>query len=168
MITFLTGGARSGKSSLAGSMASQHGEQVRYIATARVDDEEMARRIEEHRLHRPESWVVVEEPIELEAATTAADERETVVIDCVTLWISNLMVERDDAEILERVDDVVDTITRRSASTIVVSNEVGSGLVPMDPVGRRFRDLQGWANQRFAAVADESFLVVAGRLLRLT
>lgn len=149
-------------------MAVQSQNPVRYLATARADDEEMARRIEEHRSNRPEEWVVVEEHIELAEAVTAAHENEAVLIDCVTLWISNLMVERLDAEILAAVDGVIETITARQSPVIVVSNEVGSGLVPMDPVGRRFRDLQGRANQRFAAVADEAFLVVSGRLLRLT
>jgi adenosyl cobinamide kinase/adenosyl cobinamide phosphate guanylyltransferase len=166
-LIFLLGGARSGKSSLAVSMALRHGDRVRFIATARADDEEMARRIESHRRQRPETWAVVEAPIDLEEAISASSETETVLIDCVTLWISNLMVERDDPTILERIEAVADAVGERVAPTIVVSNEVGSGLVPMDPVGRRFRDLQGTANQRFAAAADNAYLVVAGRALRL-
>jgi adenosylcobinamide kinase/adenosylcobinamide-phosphate guanylyltransferase len=168
LITFLTGGARSGKSSVAVSMASRTGGPVRYIATARAEDEEMERRIEEHRRHRPDGWVVVEVPLEMTEAISSATEEETILIDCITLWISNLMLERTDGEILAEVDRLLDMLTARRAATIVVSNEVGSGLVPMDPIGRRFRDIHGRANQRVASVADEAYLVVAGRLLPLT
>lgn len=164
---FLTGGARSGKSSLATSLATRIGAPVSLIATARADDEEMARRIEEHRLRRPQDWTVFEEAIDLVAAVRSAPDRDTVVIDCVTLWISNLMVERNDAEISSTVDSAVDAIEGRSGETIVVSNEVGAGVVPMHALGRRFRDLQGRANQSFASVAERAYLVVAGKTLRL-
>ena len=167
MITFLTGGARSGKSTVAAGLAGRGGGPVRFIATARPDDHEMAQRIEEHRRDRPAAWSVVEEPIDLVRAVETAGDSESVVIDCVTLWISNLMVERDDPTILGMVDAAVAAIVGRTGHTIVVSNEVGSGLVPMDPVGRRFRDLQGRANQRFAGAADVAYMVVSGRLLPL-
>jgi adenosylcobinamide kinase/adenosylcobinamide-phosphate guanylyltransferase len=148
-------------------MAAAHDRPVRFIATARAGDDEMRQRIELHRARRPPSWTVVEEPIELAGAIRDAAAGEVLVIDCVTLWISNLMVERDDPTILELVDDAVDLAAGHPGPAIVVSNEVGSGLVPMDPIGRRFRDLQGWANQRFATAAQSAFLVVAGRALRL-
>lgn len=164
---FLTGGARSGKSTLAVRMASRHEGTVRYIATARPEDEEMERRIESHRRNRPDEWTVVEAPIDLARALQESDSDELVVVDCVTLWISNLMVDYDDAAILEMVDQVVAYLTGRDPAAVVVSNEVGAGLVPMDPVGRRFRDLQGTANQRFASAADEAYLVVAGKTLQL-
>lgn len=165
---FLVGGARSGKSSLATSLATRTGAPVRFIATARADDEEMAGRIDEHRRHRPDGWTVVEAPIDLETALRAASETETVVVDCVTLWISNLMVERDDDTISQLVDSVSTTIRDRGAETIVVSNEVGSGMVPMHPVGRRFRDIQGRANHSFARASDAAYLVVAGKAVRLS
>lgn len=167
MITFLTGGARSGKSALATRIAAESGTPVRLIATARADDDEMALRIEQHRRHRPPTWVLVEAPIGLTEAIDAADGAELVVIDCITLWMSNLMVERDDPTIEAMVGEAVASVAGRTGPTIVVSNEVGSGIVPMSPVSRRFRDLQGRANQQFAAAADQAFLVVAGRLLRL-
>jgi adenosylcobinamide kinase / adenosylcobinamide-phosphate guanylyltransferase len=167
LITFLTGGARSGKSALATRMAMESGSPVRMIATARADDDEMSARIERHRVHRPETWVVVEAPVELVAAIETADESELLLIDCVTLWISNLMVEREDTTIEGMIEEAVAAVSKRAGKTIVVSNEVGSGIVPMSPLGRRFRDLQGRANQRFAATANTAFLVVAGRLLRL-
>lgn len=137
------------------------------VATARADDEEMAGRIEEHRRRRPEDWALIEAPIDLEDALGSAPRGDTVVIDCVTLWISNLMVERDDVMISGMIDSVIAAIEARAGETIVVSNEVGAGVVPMHPVGRRFRDLQGRANQRFAAAAERAYLVVAGRALEL-
>lgn len=166
-MTFLTGGARSGKSTLAVDLARRHSGPVRLIATARADDEEMRARVAAHEKMRPADWTVVEEPIDLTGAISSCAPGETMLVDCVTLWISNLMIERDDAEIFELVEEASAAVAHREGHTIVVSNEVGSGLVPMDPIGRRFRDLQGRANQRFAAVADRAFLVVAGRALRL-
>lgn len=163
----LLGGARSGKSSIAVSMASRMGQPVRFLATARPDDDEMTKRIAHHRARRPESWTVVEAPVGVHDALRGAGDQETVIVDCVTLWISNLMVDHDDERIGTLVDEAVDVCRRHSGQVIVVSNEVGTGLVPMDPVGRRFRDLQGRANQRFADAADVSYLVVAGKALRL-
>ena len=141
---------------------------MRLIATARADDEEMAGRIDEHRRQRPAGWTVVEAPIDLETELRAASEAETVVVDCVTLWISNLMVERDDGTIFGLVDSAITSISERGGETIVISNEVGSGIVPMHPVGRRFRDIQGRANQSFAKAATSAYLVVAGKALRLS
>lgn len=163
----LVGGARSGKSSLAASIASRGGHPVTFIATARADDEEMARRVEDHRRSRPRRWTVVEEPIDVERAITESPEEDTIVFDCVTLWLSNLMVDKNDIEILGMVDAVIALLGRHSGEVVIVSNEVGTGLVPMDPVGRRFRDLHGRVNQRLAVAADSTYLVVAGQALRL-
>jgi adenosyl cobinamide kinase/adenosyl cobinamide phosphate guanylyltransferase len=138
------------------------------IATARADDEEMASRVEEHRRRRPTDWKVVEAPIELETALGSAYGRETVIVDCVTLWISNLMAERDDDTISQLVDAAIASMADRAGETIVVSNEVGAGIVPMHPVGRRFRDVQGRANQSFARAANTAYFVVAGKALRLS
>ena len=165
---FLLGGARSGKSSLATSLAKRIGAPVVLIATARADDEEMASRVEEHRRHRPTDWEVVEAPIDLETALRSASEGDTLVVDCVTLWISNLMAERDDAAISQLVDAAIASIGDRVGETIVVSNEVGAGIVPMHPVGRRFRDVQGRANQSFVRAANIAYFVVAGKALRLS
>jgi adenosylcobinamide kinase/adenosylcobinamide-phosphate guanylyltransferase len=165
-LIFLTGGARSGKSRLAVKMAGLSEKPVRYVATALPSDGEMERRIAEHRQSRPDDWTVVEAPIELAAAVSGAGAEEFLVVDCVTLWISNLMVGHDDDEISARVESVVEGLAGRE-DAVVVSNEVGSGLVPMDPVGRRFRDLQGAANHTFAAAADRTYLVVAGKTMEL-
>ncbi len=163
----LLGGARSGKSSLAVSLASRISQPVCFIATARPDDEEMAERIAHHRRQRPEEWTVIEAPIEVPEALRGASDGETILLDCVTLWISNLMVGDDEDSIRDMVEDALTACRRHRGEVVVVSNEVGMGLVPMAPAGRRFRDLQGWANQRFAAVADIAYLVVAGKTLRL-
>lgn len=163
----LLGGARSGKSSLAVSLASRISQPVCFIATARPDDEEMAARIAHHRRHRPEGWTVIEAPIEVNGALRRAEDGETILFDCVTLWISNLMRGNDDDSIRAVVEEALDACRRHRGEVVVVSNEVGTGLVPMDPLGRRFRDLQGWVNQRLAAVADVAYLVVAGKMLRL-
>lgn len=166
MMIFLTGGARSGKSTLAVDLAKRSGRQVRVIATAEAGDPEMELRIRAHQASRPASWALVEEPIDLAAVLRGSGD-DVVLVDCITLWLANLLAERDDETILALVDEAVAITAGRSSETIVVSNEVGSGLVPMDPIGRRFRDLQGWANQRFARAADMAYLVVAGRSLRL-
>lgn len=163
---FLTGGARSGKSRLAMTMAKASQKPVRYIATATASDDEMEQRIAGHRNSRPGDWTVIEAPIELGEAVSGVQPDEYLILDCVTLWISNLMPDHDDEHIALSVDNVVEMLTGRHA-TVVVSNEVGSGLVPMDPVGRRFRDLQGSANQKFAAAANRSYLVIAGKTLEL-
>ncbi|HEU4319296.1 MAG TPA: bifunctional adenosylcobinamide kinase/adenosylcobinamide-phosphate guanylyltransferase [Acidimicrobiia bacterium] len=164
---FLLGGARSGKSKLAVAIAEKSGQRVRLLATAAAIDEEMERRISSHRANRPSDWVVVEEPIYIARALAEAAPDETVVLDCVTLWISNLMMERNDADIMNMVGEAARIASARISTTVVVSNEVGEGLVPMDPVGRRFRDLQGTANQVFATEAETAYLVVAGRTLEL-
>jgi len=147
-------------------MAARSARPVRYVATAMPSDEEMERRIAAHKQGRPDSWTVVEAPVELAGAVSSADAEEFLVVDCVTLWISNLMVDHDDATIMSRVGEVVRELAARRL-TVVVSNEVGSGLVPMDPIGRRFRDLQGDANQEFAAASARSYLVIAGKTLEL-
>lgn len=164
---FLLGGARSGKSRIAVSLAAGIGGPVTFIATAREEDDEMSRRIEEHRRHRPELWRLLEAPLDLAAAIESASDIDTIVVDCVTLWVSNLMTEHGDEAILSMVESVIATIEGRPGESIVVSNEVGSGLVPMHQVGRRFRDLQGRANQSFARAAHTAYLAVAGRALPL-
>jgi adenosylcobinamide kinase / adenosylcobinamide-phosphate guanylyltransferase len=166
-LILLLGGARSGKSTIAGAIAVRIGAPIWFLATARADDEEMESRIAAHRKDRPDGWTVLEAPVEVGQALGSAPEHVTVIIDCLTLWISNLMVDHTDPTILEMVEDVIALTVKRSAQTIVVSNEVGSGVVPMNPVGRRFRDLQGRANQQFAGAADSAYMVIAGKALRL-
>lgn len=164
---FLIGGARSGKSSHAVDLAQRSKAPVTYLATARPSDDEMLERIRRHQAVRPTDWAVVEEPTRVVDAINDCDPDGTLILDCLTLWISNLLDDLDDDEILSKVGAAAETAAQRPGTTIVVSNEVGSGLVPMHPLGRRFRDIQGFANQAFSKAATEAYLVVAGRGLKL-
>jgi adenosylcobinamide kinase / adenosylcobinamide-phosphate guanylyltransferase len=176
MLTLILGGARSGKSRYAQSLCDRS-EQVVYIATARADevdaDHEMRARVTRHRADRPASWRTVEEPLDLPRAVREAPVEATLLIDCVTLWVSNLMSEHrkqsmaaQEKLILARVDDLI-LASRRAGEIIVVSNEVGGGLTPEHPVGRAFRDLHGFANQRLAQASDKVVFIVAGLPLPL-
>ncbi len=164
---FLLGGARSGKSRLAVDLAHRSGAPVTFLATGQASDDEMETRIRRHRAGRPDDWALVEEPVNLVEAIAGCDPAGTLILDCVTLWISNLLADHTDEEIMSVVGSAAGSAAERLGTTIVVSNEVGTGLVPMDPLGRRFRDLQGFANQVFARASTQAYLVVAGRALEL-
>lgn len=173
-LIFVVGGARSGKSTFAEELARSQGGRVAYIATALVADEEMARRVEKHRERRPDDWETVECTGRLGEALTQAAEHDVIVVDCLTVYIARLLPllgeetadEATEAEAYERMDreldEVVAAVRSGGADVIVVSNEVGSGLVPAYPSGRLFRDMVGRANQRMASEADFAYLVVAG------
>jgi adenosylcobinamide kinase / adenosylcobinamide-phosphate guanylyltransferase len=164
-MTVLLGGAASGKSRTATALAAELGGPVTLIATAEALDEEMAARIERHRRDRPAGWTVVEEPLELVAEVEAA--RGTLIVDCLTLWLSNLLgADVTDDDILTRAEAAAKACAARQEPTVVISNEVGSGIVPMDPVGRRYRDLLGRVNAVFADEAAMVALMVAGRAIR--
>ncbi len=173
MLTLILGGARSGKSRLAQRLAGPAG-RVTYIATAPVsEDPEMAARIERHRADRPSSWRTIEEPLALaEAVECAARDADSILVDCLTLWLSNLFWEHRDAAPRD-VEDAVRTALERIAAAargrqiIVVSNELGCGTVPESAVTRAFRDTQGLLNQWAADAADEVILTVAGLPLHL-
>jgi adenosyl cobinamide kinase/adenosyl cobinamide phosphate guanylyltransferase len=168
-LTFLLGGARSGKTALAVDLARQAGGPVTVIATGEAGDEEMAERIRIHRAERPQGWTTVEEPLELEDAITAVDAAHILVIDCLTLWVSNLLARGDtDSEVEAVSSAAAERASSRTAFTIAISNEVGLGIVPANALARRYRDLLGRVNATWARAADEPGLVVAGRLLRLT
>lgn len=158
------GGARSGKSRHALEQARQAGTSVAFLATARALDGDMATRIGRHRAERPARWTTIEEPHEVPVACRrAARSHDLVVVDCVTVWVSNLMDHGDDdALVLAAVDDLAKLLRERLVSVILVSNEVGEGVHPPTELGRRFRDLLGLANQRLAAAADRVTLMVAG------
>ncbi len=163
------GGARSGKSALAQRLAVASGGPVTALVTAEPIDEEMASRIDNHRRDRPAGWHTVEAPYDLPEALSRVDDAEIALVDCATVWLSNLLVRGDDDSSVdaatERLVDVV--MERRNAPTVVVSNEVGYGLVPPDPLSRRFRDAQGRANQRLTGAVDRALFVVAGMLVPL-
>jgi adenosyl cobinamide kinase/adenosyl cobinamide phosphate guanylyltransferase len=162
-LTFLLGGARSGKSTLAVELATQAGGDVVFIATGEARDHEMAERIALHRAERPDHWRTVEEPADLAAALATTDG--VAVVDCLSLWVANLLERGDDVEARNR--EALACAAQRTGSTIVVSNEVGLGVVPATPLGRTYRDVLGRVNADWAAAADEAFFVVAGRRLEL-
>ena len=167
-LTFLLGGARSGKSSLAVELALEADGPVTVIATAEPRDDEMRERILLHRRERPPEWQTVEEPVRLAEAIAELPTDAVLVLDCISLWVANV-IERgaDDAEVERQNELAVDAALERSAKTIAVSNEVGLGVVPDTPLGRRYRDLLGRINARWAVGADEALFVVAGRALEL-
>lgn len=167
-LTFLTGGARSGKSSVAVRRAERAGAPVVFVATGEAGDEEMADRISRHRAERPAGWETVEAPTELVTAVTDLPPGHAVIVDCLSLWVSNLMGRGDDeAAILEQVHALASWATAYDGEVVVVTNEVGSGIVPMHPVSRDYRDRLGRVNATVAGYAVLAQLVVAGRTLTL-
>lgn len=161
----VTGGARSGKSVFAEGLALTLGARPIYIATAEAGDEEMAARIAEHCARRGAAWTTREAPIDLVGALDATDGQGPRLVDCLTLWLSNLMLaERDVAAESARL---AAAIGRQSAPMIFVTNEVGAGIVPENALARAFRDAAGRLNQGVAAVADEVYVTISGLPLRL-
>jgi adenosyl cobinamide kinase/adenosyl cobinamide phosphate guanylyltransferase len=167
-MTVLLGGARSGKSALAERLAARWDGPVTVVVTAQARDAEMAERIRRHRAQRPAGWQTIEEPLDLEAALAKAPAEAQVLLDCLTLWVSNLL-ERGltDEQVGQLARSAAAAAAARAAPTVVVSNEVGSGIVPADPLSRRYRDLLGQVNAVWAAAADQSLLLVAGRAVPL-
>ncbi|HEY7875525.1 MAG TPA: bifunctional adenosylcobinamide kinase/adenosylcobinamide-phosphate guanylyltransferase [Actinomycetota bacterium] len=167
-MTLLIGGARAGKSSLAARRAEASGRTVTFVATAQALDDEMAARIARHQADRPPSWTTIEEPAELAVALRKADPDAAVIVDCLTLWTTNLMLAgHEEDEIAQRAAASASLAGDRDAPTFVVTNEVGSGVVPGSELGRQFRDVLGRVNSIWASEAAEAFLVVAGRALPL-
>ena len=167
MLVLLLGGARSGKSQLAVRLAAERGGKVVFVATGEPSDDEMSARIELHRAERPAGWSTVEEPRELARAVADAPADATLVVDCLSLWVANVLEGSDEAAIVSEAGVAAALAARRSGLTVVVTNEVGLGLVPMHPVGRAFRDALGRVNSVWSAAADEAYFVVAGRRLPL-
>lgn len=167
-LTLLTGGARSGKSALAVLRAGRSGRPVVFVATGQARDEEMADRIARHRAERPEGWTTVEAPVDLVEACAALEAGACVVVDCLALWVSNLMEHGDDeATTVERARALARWAAAYRGTVVVVTNEVGLGIVPMHPVSRGYRDRLGRVNAVLAREADLAQLVVAGRTLTL-
>ena len=160
----ILGGVRSGKSLRALSLAKACGGSVAFVATAQARDGNMKARIARHQAERPREWVTVEEPFDLVAACRRlVGQRDLLVVDCLTLWVSNLMLRGDrDEGIFAEADGLAKLMAERALSFIVVSNEVGSGVHPLTEVGLRFGELLGVVNQRVAAVADRVTLMIAG------
>jgi adenosylcobinamide kinase / adenosylcobinamide-phosphate guanylyltransferase len=171
-LTFLVGGARSGKSTLAVQMGEHHGGPVHFIATAEAFDDDLRDRIARHRAERPAGWSTAEVPVALAASVVDAPAGAFLIVDCLTVWLSNLFVHVSGAaERAGHGEALIGALRARSmhgtAATVVVSNEVGMGVHPETPMGREYRDELGRLNQLVAAAADRSLLLVAGRALRL-
>ncbi|MGO9602165.1 MAG: bifunctional adenosylcobinamide kinase/adenosylcobinamide-phosphate guanylyltransferase [Candidatus Binataceae bacterium] len=170
-ITLITGGARSGKSAHALQLASDHrGPRRAFIATAEPLDDEMAERIARHKASRSADFLTIEEPLNLENAVNSLRGRaDLVVIDCLTLWVSNVRQSSPNyiGTFLIETRAVANAIGRAEFDGIVVTSEVGAGVVPDNRTAREFRDLLGWANQAVAQAADEVILMVAGYPLRV-
>ena len=173
-LTLILGGARSGKSTFAQRLADNYAGNVAFIATAQAGDTEMAMRIAAHQRERPAHWITLEIPHGIAATwRSQALEVELAILDCLTLLVSNLVLQaapepdapdekHADVLVTEEIEALVALMRETSCDWIVVSNEVGLGLVPPYPLGRLYRDWLGWANQRLAAIADEVYLLVAG------
>lgn len=162
-ILLITGGARSGKSQYAEQRAQELGARRLYVATAEAKDKEMAKRIAEHRERRGNDWATIKEPVELSSVLLAQRGRtDCALVDCLTIWLSNLLLYRDANFAKDRVEELVTTLPRLDFDVVLVTNEVGWGIVPDNALARQFRDLAGWANQRIAATANEVVLAVAG------
>ncbi|GAC1624069.1 MAG: bifunctional adenosylcobinamide kinase/adenosylcobinamide-phosphate guanylyltransferase [Ktedonobacteraceae bacterium] len=178
-LVLIVGGARSGKSTFAEQLASTSGKRVAFIATATASDADMGDRIARHRASRPPEWTTIEEPLDLLAAVQEASRiGDVLLLDCMTLWLSNWMGqygsidEEDDVKLkdtytasaLAAIEALLTTLkTLEPGQTlIIVTNEVGLGIIPMHPLSRVYRDLLGWINQRIARDADRVYLMVAG------
>jgi adenosylcobinamide kinase/adenosylcobinamide-phosphate guanylyltransferase len=173
-LIFILGGARSGKSSFAQKLARQAGEDasgVLFIATGSAGDEEMRDRIERHQLDRPSHWVTLEASREIgKAILEHGPGYRAIIVDCLTFLISNYLIDAGDESVYDELATIVEqemetliqAVNSAEAQVIVVSNEVGLGLVPMNPMGRAFRDLAGTAHQQVARAADEVYFMVAG------
>jgi adenosylcobinamide kinase / adenosylcobinamide-phosphate guanylyltransferase len=175
-LILLLGGARGGKSAYAMRLAqdgeSAAGDEVCFIATAQGLDEDMTKRIARHRAERPTHWRTIEEPYQIDEALKQAGETGVVVVDCLTLFVSNWLMRHEDEHECEQfvrriTRDFLELARSRQQTIICVSNETGLGVVPETRLGRVFRDLLGRVNQDFAAAADEVYLLVAGLPLRL-
>ena len=164
-VTLVLGGARSGKSRHAEGLVAGFAPPWLYVATAEAGDGEMAARIAAHRARRGVDWRTIEAPRDVAGVIAGAPAGAAVLVDCLTLWLSNLMLA--DADIAAETDRLIGALADARRPVVMVSNEVGLGIVPDHPLGRKFRDLQGVLNQRMAARADRVVLVVAGLPLAL-
>lgn len=168
MISFILGGARSGKSALAEKIASDSGLPVHYLATAQVWDDEMAERVQHHKTSRPAEWPTTEAPLDIIPVLERQAQSGCVLLDCLTLWLTNLLLLDDDAALANYQQELLDYLAAGvPGHLILVSNEVGQGVVPTNKLARRFVDESGRLHQRIAALADEVIFVTAGLPQRL-
>lgn len=161
----VTGGARSGKSRLAEQMVLEMGQRASYIATAQAFDQEMEDRIASHQARRGDEWTTISEPIDLIGALKLAHPGQPILVDCLTLWLSNLMLSGADWEAAAKA--MIAALPQIASPVVFVTNEVGAGIVPENTLAREFRDAAGSLNQRVASACDEVWLSVSGCPLRV-
>ena len=162
-ITLVTGGARSGKSGYALSLADPAENNV-FIATAEAVDDEMQQRIERHQKERDNRFLTIEAPVHLAQAICAVKpETRLVIVDCLTVWLGNLLVKDDSGRLLEtEIEALLQILRDPPCRMVIVTNEVGMGIVPMNEMAREFRDQAGWLNQSVAALAEEAVFIISG------
>jgi len=161
--TLILGGVRSGKSRHAGSLADAYGCAVTLIATATALDDEMAARIDAHRRSRPSHWEVVEEPLRLSAALRAvAAPQRVIIVDCLTLWLTNLLCRDDPKMLHDETRQLLEALPALPGHCVLVGNEVGLGIIPVNALARRFADAAGSLHQDLAALCDRVAFMVAG------
>ncbi len=161
MIFYITGGERSGKSNFAQQLALQHSNAPKYVATSRIWDDDHQKRIDRHKADRDDRWTLIEEE---KLLSTVIGDGETVVVDCVTLWLTNFFVDTKNEleESLELAQAEFDKLLPINAKIIIISNEIGMGVHATTAMGRKFTELQGWMNQYIAKHADKAVFMVSG------
>lgn len=167
-LILIGGGVRCGKSDFALSLARQLGHRRLFLATAQAGDDEMAERIRRHRHTRGDDFFTIEEPLSLVDAIAEHPDYDVLVLDCLTLWLSNLLLQGFSQEkCLERVDELLAVLKKRHGHALIITNEVGMGIVPESALARQFRDVAGMAHQRIARMADEVYMAMLGIILRI-
>jgi len=163
MLAFIIGGIKSGKTKFALKKAEElNNGKLYYIATARAVDEEMKERIERHRIERGEKWITIEEPIEVDRVLKTIPKSSVIIIDCLTTWLTNLLIENYNVE--EKTNKLLDILlkTKTDLDLFLISNEVGLGIIPDNTLGRKFIDLSGNFHQKVAQIADEVYFIICG------
>ena len=161
----VTGGARSGKSSFAEKRTKQLGSSLIYIATSKIIDSEMEKRVAEHQARRGSEWETLHAPLKLTEALSETDGKGPCLVDCLTIWLNNLIFHNEDTVVATK--ELIKVLEQRSDPVVLVTNEVGSGIVPENALARRFRDEAGRMNQIISQVADEVYLSVSGIPLQI-
>ena len=172
-LIFILGGARRGKSAYALTLAESMAGKRLYLATAQALDKEMGEKIKKHKRERGSNWVTIEEPIHVADVVRGNKKHDVILLDCLTLWLSNLITNYElritnlDLQIAKQIASLISACKKTKANIIVVSNEVGLGIVPDNPLARQFRDIAGVANQKMAQAADEVYFVTVGISMRM-
>jgi adenosylcobinamide kinase/adenosylcobinamide-phosphate guanylyltransferase len=167
-LIFITGPVRSGKSNFAVNLAKKSKKKIIFIATCKPVDTEMKERIKKHQQQRPKEWITIEEEIDLGSVLRKISKDKLIIIDCITLWVSNLFFHNfNEKEILKIVNGLISIIKRKGLSVIIVSNEVGWGIVPNNKIARNFRDIMGIIHQKISESSNEIYLLVSGIPIKL-